>query len=673
MSLILFIGKILKLFYLLIISCYEEMSSTFRQWKNKLHCSHRQSMNQNQLFVEDEFKNVHNVMDSLVNENNALKTRLDLLENRYERWIHDEQTYLNKRIEYLENENHQLHELYISYQMQNETCMRSMTDLIMKILLTQQERRKERVELYHENDAAQWRTEQQQDDDNRCTTNDQTTWLDQRLMNADEHDQQTRNHSSEYPDQLLTLATVKSKSERSSTGLTNKLYYLLSNEKSPCDNQRLPSVNIVPVNDPHTIPRKQQSTITINPKNKSTPQYARTTYSNHERLSTQTPVRTTTVVKNTSTTSPAKPIRVQATPVRASTTTAAAATATTNRPRPTISTTTYQKTTSSTSIPTKPSRPRYTLAKSSEPLRTVTPTPPTSTRTSASKSTKPAPATVKARPPPVTHQSARVSDLDALIAQRQAQTKAKKPTSIPVTSVTNNKIRQSLFTKNTVKLVRPVRSQELKTFSCHLTPEVPNIVSNEVVCQTNESLSTLTPPSLESITETKTIEKKEDSSTPSIAHDFSEDSLNEHHHGQKLVDTNASMSTKENNHNHHLRDQSSGSDISPIILIKTETSADSAYCNGSLDREETNTSDGYFLLPDDQLTSKDNPYSTKSSSVSQKSVVHRLVFPGRLGRMIFFRRILSDSDIYQKICSKDSEITHNVYHLDTIRDYSMEF
>ncbi|CAF1687796.1 unnamed protein product, partial [Adineta ricciae] len=41
--------------------------------------------------------------------------------------------------------------------------------------------------------------------------------------------------------------------------------------------------------------------------------------------------------------------------------------------------------------------------------------------------------------------------------------------------------------------------------------------------------------------------------------------------------------------------------------------------------------------------------------------------------MIFFRRILSDSDIYQKICSKDSEITHNVYHLDTIRDYSMEF
>ena len=41
--------------------------------------------------------------------------------------------------------------------------------------------------------------------------------------------------------------------------------------------------------------------------------------------------------------------------------------------------------------------------------------------------------------------------------------------------------------------------------------------------------------------------------------------------------------------------------------------------------------------------------------------------------MIFYRRTLSNSDIYQKICSKDNEIYHNVYHLDTIRDYSMEF
>ena len=41
--------------------------------------------------------------------------------------------------------------------------------------------------------------------------------------------------------------------------------------------------------------------------------------------------------------------------------------------------------------------------------------------------------------------------------------------------------------------------------------------------------------------------------------------------------------------------------------------------------------------------------------------------------MIFYRRILSDSDIYQKNCSKDNEIYHNVYHLDTVRDYSMEF
>jgi len=98
-------------------------------------------------------------------------------------------------------------------------------------------------------------------------------------------------------------------------------------------------------------------------------------------------------------------------------------------------------------------------------------------------------------------------------------------------------------------------------------------------------------------------------------------------------------------------------------------------------------SDGrYFFLIDDNLSSEESELSetTSSSSLSQlikpsilplnrKSLTHRLVFPSRLGRIIFYRRILSDSDIYQKLCSKDNEIKHNVYHLDTIRDYAMEF
>jgi hypothetical protein len=64
---------------------------------------------------------------------------------------------------------------------------------------------------------------------------------------------------------------------------------------------------------------------------------------------------------------------------------------------------------------------------------------------------------------------------------------------------------------------------------------------------------------------------------------------------------------------------------------------------------------------------------SKSTRSTNKSLVHRLTFPARLGRLVFDRRIYSDSDIYQKICSKDAEIEHNVYHLDTIRDYAMEF
>jgi len=101
-------------------------------------------------------------------------------------------------------------------------------------------------------------------------------------------------------------------------------------------------------------------------------------------------------------------------------------------------------------------------------------------------------------------------------------------------------------------------------------------------------------------------------------------------------------------------------------------------------------SDGrYFLLIDDNLSSEDSQLSKTTSlslsrsvssliktpiiSTERKSFIHRLVFPSRLGRIVFYRRVLSDSDIYQKLCSKDNEINHNVYHLDTIRDYAMEF
>lgn len=159
-----------------------------------------------------------------------------------------------------------------------------------------------------------------------------------------------------------------------------------------------------------------------------------------------------------------------------------------------------------------------------------------------------------------------------------------------------------------MKIVRPVRSQELKLFSCHLTPEK--------IVPKNESLSTLTPSSYDSIDDNQLIQSKIPSN---INRDFSEDSLNEHYHIQKLLQQNTTTTDQES-----------------------------------------------FLLNPSYA-----PVSVTTTPIP--TLTHRLVFPERLGRMIFYRRILSDSDLYQKNCSKDNEILHNVYHLDTIRDYSMEY
>jgi hypothetical protein len=124
------------------------------------------------------------------------------------------------------------------------------------------------------------------------------------------------------------------------------------------------------------------------------------------------------------------------------------------------------------------------------------------------------------------------------MAEQQKQIASKvsdKPKIIPPSPLVNN-IQRSLFSKDSVKLVRPVRSQELKLFSCHLPPQTLTSLPDEISFQTNESLSTLTPPSLESITDNK---PNDDSNSPSnltsITRDFSEDSLNEHHHIQKLL------------------------------------------------------------------------------------------------------------------------------------------
>jgi hypothetical protein len=289
----------------------------------------------------------------------------------------------------------------------------------------------------------------------------------------------------------------------------------------------------------------------------------------------------------------------------------------------------------STSTTNKPSsRPRYALPKPTEPPPTRSVGATAHPRPGQTITTKPNTSptkNIKTRIPIVAQQSARVTDLDAAIAEQQKQ-KPLKPSNRSTIITPSKLIQPSLFSKDTVKLVRPVRSQELKLFSCHLTPEIS--------LPKNESQLTLTPSSYESLNDNQFIEKQNDnfdtsSNISGVFRDFSEDSLNEHHHIRKLLQQNSAS-------------------------IKPENTA-------------TTVKQSYFLSADED---SNPPYAPPSSLIKPKppsTLVHRLVFPERIGRLIFYRRILSDSDIYQKICSKDQEILHNVYHLDTIRDYSMEF
>lgn len=51
----------------------------------------------------------------------------------------------------------------------------------------------------------------------------------------------------------------------------------------------------------------------------------------------------------------------------------------------------------------------------------------------------------------------------------------------------------------------------------------------------------------------------------------------------------------------------------------------------------------------------------------------RLLFPGLLNRLIYLRRVLSDSDLRQKVCCiGENEMEHHVYHSNTIHEHSLE-
>jgi len=217
--------------------------------------------------------------------------------------------------------------------------------------------------------------------------------------------------------------------------------------------------------------------------------------------------------------------------------------------------------------------PRFnsTVSKSPEPLRSVTlsvtRSRPAHTVVNKSKNI-PSITHSKIRSPLTNSTTPRVSDLDALMAEKQidnTQTQISSPpnneiksTLIPPVPIVNN-IRRSLFSPDTVKVVRPVRSQELKLFSCHLTNEQtsPSIkLIDEISSSVNidETLSTLTPKSINDQTSSSQTNDKQDdspsssSNTSAILRDLSEDSLNslnEHYHIRQLLKNSTSKRTKE--------------------------------------------------------------------------------------------------------------------------------
>lgn len=151
----------------------------------------------------------------------------------------------------------------------------------------------------------------------------------------------------------------------------------------------------------------------------------------------------------------------------------------------------------------------------------------------------------------------RVSDLDALMAEKDISNDNNQPHTIELKSTvvfptpTINHIRRSLFSTDSVKVVRTVRSQELKLFSCHLTPDITTSTpSDEKSYESNTEEKYLNhvpsdvKPGKKSFDNLNFVKYDDSSSTvtttttnSTMTRDLSEDSLNEHYHIRKLLNT----------------------------------------------------------------------------------------------------------------------------------------
>ena len=183
---------------------------------------------------------------------------------------------------------------------------------------------------------------------------------------------------------------------------------------------------------------------------------------------------------------------------------------------------------------TKIVRPSSPAVKTREPVRTAAvltarPRPGQTIATRAKIVTRHPPATPI---PTLAQPSTRVSDLDALITQQQQEDETKRVSSRSnslSSSTILDQIQRVLFLPETVKHVRPVRSEELKIFSSQIPSDQLNL--------TNESLTTLKTDALESIPDPESVADRSEpsSKTSNRARDLSEDSLNEHHHIRRIL------------------------------------------------------------------------------------------------------------------------------------------
>ncbi|CAF1379379.1 unnamed protein product [Rotaria sp. Silwood1] len=119
----------------------------------------------------------------------------------------------------------------------------------------------------------------------------------------------------------------------------------------------------------------------------------------------------------------------------------------------------------------------------------------------------------------------------------------------------------------------------------------------------------------------------------------------------------------------------------PNIIDNIDDSTSSSSSSSSLTFNMSEYIEDHFIDENDNISSSsssENSSSYKTTIINKNLLIKpqkRLLFPGLLNRLIFFRRILSDSDLQQKkffINENENENQYYVYHSNIINEHSVE-